>query len=808
MSVTKVSGLKVSGLKVISLKKTCFDLVIWLAAIPALVFAIEPDGSDQLFNADGSAYIRIDNSHTYTSAFLDADTYSSRYTLPVLAQHRGKTARVFLGGMHNGDWYIATPTGWLPWDRDNQAATALGETTLQEVVDIPILTQDSLPNGEFEIYVAYQVAGEEPVIGEQPLRFNVQPAGQDTLHRFSSEQAMEDFIKQGLQNSSSNQFYATADFERAVATDGAVTSDQSGRVSTTNLQEAGVDEADIMKSDGEYLLMLRSCLPGTCVVTYELDSANALATELASVELKTTLAASGMYLVKGRDDGDRLITLGSNQPDHIWLDVWSWTASTTQLEFFDASQPAQLESLETLTIDGTLISSRRVGDTLFLVTRHTPFLEGYSPYAYDEKALADNSALLGEATLADLLPMVIDGQEQERSLVAAEKCYLPTASVDRSINPSIVTVTAVPLSDPSGFVSTCFIGQSETLYMTPDSLYLATTQYQYANIGFERLIYQPEHTTAIHKFALTEEGVDYRGSGQVPGHLGWSEDKKSFRMGSNSEFLNVVTSVGTTWDGTSSTVLTVLREAEETNSLEIVSTIEGIGKPGEQLYAARFLGDRAYLVTFLLTDPLYVLDLSDQENPVIVGELEIEGYSDYLHPVSEDLLLGIGKDAVPDEDSPDFNGTRGAWYQGVKLSLFDVADPSNPAEVNSIVLGKRGTQSEVLYDHHALAFLPATDSEPARIAIPVDLHDTVPNYEGFDPDSPNAFYDYTHTGLYSFEIDESEISQVGLIYGTEPGSSGTTLYFPDYGDRSVLVDDAVFYLHHGEVLSSFWGENP
>jgi len=795
--------MKMTGSKVIGTK-----LLFILATIPALVLAVEPDNGDQIVNVDGSATIRIDASHTFASAFLDSDTYTSQYTLNVLAQHRGKTASVYLGGIHNDDWYIATPSGWQPWNRDEEEPIALGETVLQESVEIPVLTQDYLPNGEFEIYVAYQVAGEPPVIGEEPLRFTIQAADEDTLHRFNSDQAMEDFIKQGLASSASNQFYATADFEKAVATDGDGPPDQSGRVSTTNLQESGVDEADIMKSDGEHLLMLRSCLPKTCVVTYELDSENALAIELASVELEGTLTASGMYLVKGREDGDRLVTIGSSLPDHIWLDLWSWTSSSTQLEFFDATDPAQLDSLESLTIDGTLISSRRVGDTLFLVTRHTPFLEGYAPYAYDEQSLADNSALLNEAALADLLPKVIDSQEQEHSLIAADKCYLPTANVDRSINPTIVTVTAMPLSDPTGFSSTCFIGQSETLYMTPDSLYLATTQFQYANIGFERLFYQPEHSTAIHKFALTEEGIDYSGSGQVKGHLGWSEGKKSFRMGENEGFLNVVTSIGTTWDGTSSTVLTVLREAEEVNSLEIVDTIEGIGKPGEQLYAARFLGDRAYLVTFLLTDPLYVVDLSDQENPAIAGELEIEGYSDYLHPVSENLLLGIGKDAVADENSPDFNGTRGAWYQGVKLSLFDVADPSSPTEINSIVLGRRGTQSEVLYDHHALTFLPATDNEPARVAIPVDLHDTVPNYEWFDPDSPNAFYDYTYTGLYSFEIDENEIRQAGLIYGTEPGSSGTTIFFRNYGDRSVLVDDAVFYLHGGDVVSSFWGQNP
>jgi hypothetical protein len=276
-------------------------------------------------------------------------------------------------------------------------------------------------------------------------------------------------------------------------------------------------------------------------------------------------------------------------------------------------------------------------------------------------------------------------------------------------------------------------------------------------------------------------------------------------MGENDDYLNVVTSVGVTWDASSSTVLTVLQDTGEGRRLRTVDTLEGIGKPGEQLYGVRFLGDRAYLVTFLLTDPLYVIDLSDQEAPVIVGELEIDGYSDYLHPLGEDLLLGIGKDAIPDELSLDFNGTRGAWYQGVKMSLFNVADPANPFEVDSIVLGRRGSQSEVLYDHHALAFLPAREGSPSRVAIPADIHDTVPTYPGFDPDSPSAFYEYSHTGLYSFEVNEEGINQVGLIYGSEAGSIG---YFSYFGDRAVLADEAVYYVHHGEVIASFWGENP
>jgi hypothetical protein len=258
--------------------------------------------------------------------------------------------------------------------------------------------------------------------------------------------------------------------------------------------------------------------------------------------------------------------------------------------------------------------------------------------------------------------------------------------------------------------------------------------------------------------------------------------------------------------------------------------------------------DRAYLVTFRLIDPLYVLDLSDQENPQIVGELEIDGYSDYLHPVSDTLLLGIGKDAIADDGSSDFNG-RGAWYQGVKLSLFDVSDPTSPREIDAVVLGKRGTESTVLWDHHALSFIPGNGGEAARLAIPVQLHEDIPTWKSWDASDPSAWYDYTPRAQSSFEQSALGISQAGrlisevdngddfvialddhLIDLSEDTDTGTDKadstdsgndepipvelptrliapIFSYYSDRSVLLDDAVFFIHDGEVLTSFWGED-
>ncbi len=487
--------------------------------------------------------------------------------------------------------------------------------------------------------------------------------------------------------------------------------------------------------------------------------------------------------------------------------MWSWGGNQTALELLDASDPARLQFRKRLVLDGSLISSRRVDDALYIVTRFTPEIAGYVTYAGDEATKQANAALLTKASLSDLLPKARLSDQGALELVESENCYLATSAVDTSRNPTMITITTVPLSDPAALTSTCYLGDSETLYMTPHSLYLATTRSEYQILSSTALVYDPQHETAIHKFALESNGVAYLGSGKVSGHLGCSGDKRSFRMGEGGEqgeYLNIVTSVGDSWGPSSSTRLSVLKAGA--GKMQTSKTLDGIGKPDEQLYAARFVGDRAYLVTFRVIDPLYVVDLSDQENPQIAGELEIEGYSDYLHPISDTLLLGIGKDAIPDADATDFDFSRGAWFQGVKLSLFDVANPAAPREINSLVFGKRGSDSEILHDHHAIAFLPASTGRPARLAIPIEIHATDPAHADCDPTSPNQWYEFTRRGLFEFEVSNNGLKEVGYI---EADSTANRIALPigsRFGDRAVLLENSVFYLHQSEVLSGFWGQ--
>lgn len=789
--------------------------------IPGLLLAICFGFSLQTSLAQDDLSLVLDlqplQTHAFADAILDTDRLNGQLSLQVAPADVGKQADLYLAARYQNQWYISNGSAWLPWSGDIDELLPYSSHNLGSTVEFELFENELLGQGDYEVIAAYQPQGEAMVEAREPLVFTVQASTMDTLHRFRSDQAMEDYLKQGMAEGASSEFNRVA-LETFSSTDSASSGGASGesQVSVTNVQEAGVDEADTVKTDGEYLYTLRSCGFENCVVTFQLDPVVASATEVGLYQPATEIndfssATSGMYLVTDEAQGnDRLVTLSGGFNSYIaWIDIWGWSSNEVELEFLDATDPANLVLSERMVIDGNLISSRRIGDSLFVVTRYTPSLEGFVPYAFDEQTRQSNAEVLSTASLSVLLPKVGFPEQDPADLITSKDCYIATNSLDLNRNPGIITVTTIPLSDPQAYSSTCFLGETETVYMTPDSLYLATTQYQYEVLAADALLYDPEHRTSIHKFALVDGSVSYEGSGDVPGHLGWSEDKRSFRMGAGGEkgeYLNIVTSLGSSWGDNSSTRLTVLKQVG--NSLETVNHIDGIGKPGEQLFSARFVGERAYLVTFRVIDPLYVIDLSDQDNPFIAGELEIEGYSDYLHPVDENLLLGFGKDAIPDDGSSDFGFTRGAWYQGVKLSLFDVSDPSAPTEINSLVYGKRGSQAEILTDHHGIAFLPATANTPYRFSIPIQVNETVPDFEGFDPESPSAWYNFTNKGLYSFEVTSAGVVERGYIEGDATDQVDVFAPFSSIGDRAVLVDEAVFYIHNGEVLASPFGTYP
>jgi uncharacterized secreted protein with C-terminal beta-propeller domain len=186
-------------------------------------------------------------------------------------------------------------------------------------------------------------------------------------------------------------------------------------------------------------------------------------------------------------------------------------------------------------------------------------------------------------------------------------------------------------------------------------------------------------------------------------------------------------------------------------SLDIVGKLEDLA-PGEKIYSARFMGNTFYLVTFRKVDPLFVIDLQVPEDPKVLSELKVTGYSDYLHPFDENHIIGIGKETIAAEEG-DFS-----WYQGVKISLFNVSDQLNPTEIDKDEIGDRGTTSPVLSNHKAFLF----DKEHQLLVIPVLVAeiDESKHPEGV-PDWTSG--DYVYQGAFVYNITVKGLELRGTI---------------------------------------------
>jgi uncharacterized secreted protein with C-terminal beta-propeller domain len=230
-------------------------------------------------------------------------------------------------------------------------------------------------------------------------------------------------------------------------------------------------------------------------------------------------------------------------------------------------------------------------------------------------------------------------------------------------------------------------------------------------------------------------------------------------MDEHDGYFRIATTIGSVWDGESTNNIYILDE-----NLKRVSEIEDIA-PGERIYSARFMGSKAYLVTFKKIDPFFTIDLSDPKNPQILGELKIPGYSDYLHPYDENHIIGIGKDTVELEEGEMWSWNF-AWYQGIKIALFDVSDFENPKEVSKIVIGDRGTDSPALHDHKAFLF----DKEKELLVIPVRLCEISDEIkEQNDGYTGNIYGECTFQGAYVYKLnlDEGFEYQGRITHGDE-----------------------------------------
>lgn len=628
-------------------------------------------------------------------------------------------------------------------------------------------------------------------------------------------------------------------------------------VTSTNVQEQGVDEKDWVKlsGDGSRLYVLNSAYPfysgPTVGVPEPVDDLDTGGDELpgatsipAPEAIDTTLRimqldkdapdaaslrdlvvpldgryAEGFYLYETAGKSQAVLTSSGNNYWAYWSESSAFGGLDSLITRVDVTDPSTASVTGTLTVDGQIVSSRRIGKYLFFASRFYPNIPGVQPY---DQSPEEWREAVNNADVTDLLPQYsVDGTDNRTALIDPAECFVSDAPGNNDYySPDIITLAVVDLDTLQISDSECYLGASETLYASPEAVFLATTQYDYSvgpvaedgrlidvavgEFPVDIIWFDPRVDTDIHQFDIDGGQLVYAGTGTVEGHLGWNELRKPFRMSEKDGYLRVATFNDRQGMDESPILVTVLK-ADGTGDLEMVSTLPNasqpafIGKPGEQLYASRFLGDRAYLVTFRQTDPLYVIDLADPAKPLLAGELEIDGYSDYLHPIDEEFLLGIGRDADPSTGS----------VLGIKLSLFDVGNPASPREVQSVLVGQRGSDARALFDHRAITVQGATDQHPTRVSFGIDVFGQAFPASSASGEDAFQYYNWNYSGLHGFDITtgaDAGITSRGALVVESPRDDNAYNY-PSYADdRSVMVNDSLFYVRGDRVYAAPWDD--
>jgi len=500
--------------------------------------------------------------------------------------------------------------------------------------------------------------------------------------------------------------------------------------STTNIQVEGVDEGDIVKTDGKYMYVL-SRTDGKVRIVDVQNPTEPRIVSTVTVEnfygselyiAGSTLVVIGTTSVPYPDYPGRPIPLGDGPADAkiasplIYPPIYH-TQKTTAI-LFDVSDRVNPKETRRVSIEGYQISTRLKRNSLILVLSAGP--RWWGPYM--EK----------RTTTAEALIPVFDDSARAVKDRPVAGCTDITI-LPRVPRPQYMVVASVPLTGNGEVDREVILGDGQQVYVSEDNLYVAATEWQY--FWMERGTPATEKTN-IYRFSYAPGSVTFEAQGAVPGHL-----LNQFSMDESGSSFRVATTIGETWSEMGSVSRPSRNNVYVLNSsLETVGSIEDIA-PGETIYSVRFIGDRAYMVTFKKIDPFFVLDLSNPRNPTILGKLKIPGYSDYLHPYDENHILGFGKEAV-DSGKDDF-----AWYQGMKVALFDVSDVSNPRELHKVTIGDRGTDSPLLRDHKALLF----DRERNLLAFPVQVFELT-DAQKSQPNDGSAYGSPVFQGAYVFDL--------------------------------------------------------
>lgn len=479
----------------------------------------------------------------------------------------------------------------------------------------------------------------------------------------------------------------------------------AARASETNNQVEGIEEGDVVITDGQAIYSL---LDQQIVIT---NAANASAMKVES-RIQLDHKASPTHLMK---QGELLIVVYSTYEEKYYEDYYDGK-SVTKVAFYNVSDLKNPKLVREIGQDGYVLGVRKMQGVLYVVTNQTP-----------------NYWLMREQVDVELRPVLYDGKKQE-PLTIDRIHPLPGSN-----EPNYLVVSAIHLANPetAKVTTESYLGNSGEMYMSENAIYMTAANYGW--LPFRTMLESTTVTssnhvneTTIYKVAIDGTNIAFAAKGNIKGTV-----LNQFSMDEHDGYFRIATTEGSAWGAS----------ADSSNTLYILnSELKEVGKVadlarGERIYSARFMGDKAYIVTFRETDPLFVIDVANPKAPKILGELKIPGFSNYLHPIGEHHLLGLGYDTSV--TMPPGSKEPVVLTQGMKLSLFDVSDLANPIEQDMVIIGGRGTYSEAQYNHKALF----RDVDNDYYGFPVTLYEPKGEYDLQYKGSGAQIYEVTTDGI-------------------------------------------------------------
>lgn len=600
-----------------------------------------------------------------------------------------------------------------------------------------------------------------------------------------------------------------------------------GDYSTTNIQVAGVDEGDIVKTDGKYIY----AVSGDEVVIIDAYPASD-AKEISRIKLDSN--PGGIYI-----NGDKLAIYGQNYNLYNAKEYESILPRRNNnysfLNIYDISDRSNPKQIRSFNFEGRLVNSRMIGDYVYSVT------SSYNYYAYDEKfpvpMILENGKVITNSPANKICVKCIspdvyyfnipyhsynfttvsslnvkNGAEeinsevylldgQQNSMFVSEGNIYITFNKQVSEEELIMDITmdmlkeyVFPEMSEKDRETISKIEKTDNDILSPMEKYRKITALmaKYENMFADREdefekemekrikqkyedISKELEKTVIHKIEIKDGKLEYKTFGEVTGRV-----LNQFSMDESEGYFRIATTRSRDWsrfNNDSSQSYSNIYVLD--NDMKVVGKVEELAK-GEQIYSVRFMQNRAYMVTFRQTDPLFAIDLSNPASPQVLGELKVPGFSSYLHPYDETTLIGLGKEA----------DSEGGIIGGVKLSLFNVSDVKNPKEIDKYVLGDRSSDSIAINEHKAFLF----SKDKNLLVIPVSTQGIMEIWSSARPEiSPENIIDKNYfNGAAVFNISKRGFELKGKI---DHADSDENYYdYQSNVQRSLYINDVLYTL--------------